>query len=148
MDIILKQDIDNLGDKDELVTVKPGYGRNYLIPNGMAVLATPARKKMHNETLKQRAYREEKIIKEAEALLEKLQKSKLTVTAKVGESGKIFGSVGALQVADAIKDLGFKVDRKNIKIQGDTIKQVGEFTAEVKFHREVTGTIEFEVKGE
>lgn len=145
MDIILKQDVENLGVKDELVSVKPGYARNYLVPQGMAVVATPSLKKMHEETLRQRSHKEAKVKEEAQNLAESLKKSAIKVEAKVGEEGKIFGSVNTVQVADAIEKLGYKVDRKNISIKEEPIKKIGKYTAELKLHKDVTEIIEFEV---
>lgn len=145
MEVILKQDVDNLGSKDELVTVRDGYGRNFLIPTGRAIQATASIKKMHEETLKQRAHKEAKIVEEAKKTAEALKGLTVKVGAKVGENGKIFGSVNALQVADAIKKLGYDIDRKGIKISEDAIKQVGKYNATIKFHKDVVETINFEV---
>lgn len=145
MDVILKQDVDHLGSKDELVTVKDGYGRNFLIPTGKAVQATASLKKMHEETLRQRAHKEAKVIESAKKAAESLKGMAVKVGAKVGENGKIFGSVNSLQVAEAIKKLGFDVDRKGIKISEDPIKNVGKYSATIKFHKEVVETLEFEV---
>ncbi len=148
MEVILKKDVEHLGYKDELVTVKPGYGRNYLVPQGLAVLVTPALKKMHNETLKQRAHKEAKLKEEAESLVAKLMKENLSIATKVGEKGKIFGSVGSIQLAEAIEKAGFQVDRRSIKIKDEPIKNIGVYEADVKFHKEVTATIKFEIVGE
>lgn len=145
MDIILKKNVDNLGEVDDLVTVKDGYARNFLIPQGIAVLATVSEKKVREENLRQRAHKLEKIKEEAEAAAKKLESSTVKVGAKVGENGKIFGSVTNLQLADAIKEMGFNVERKNISIVNEPIKQVGSYEAKVKFHKEVEGTIKFEV---
>ena len=146
MEIILKQDIKNLGYKDELVKVRPGYGRNYLIPKGMAIVADEQNKKILSETLKQRSYKEEKLIKAAEATANSLKEMMVKVGAKVGEKGKIFGSINAIQVADAIKKLGFDVDRKNIKIHNEeNVKTVGTYTADVRLYKEVVAKINFEV---
>ena len=145
MEIILKQTIDKLGYKDDLVYVKDGYGRNFLIPQGKAILATAAVKKMHEETLKQRSFREEKLKSEAQKAVEALKGTPITVGAKAGDGGKIFGSVTALQVVDALKKLGYEVDRKGVTIKGDTIKNLGSYEAEVRFHREVVETIPFQV---
>lgn len=145
MEVLLKKHVDNLGDKDEIVTVKNGYGRNYLIPQGIAILATESVKKMHAETLRQRAHKEEKIIKEAEALAEKLVNATIKVGAKVGENGKIFGSVTNVQVAEVLDKGGFAVERKFIKILGDNIKSVGKYKANVRLHKTITKEIEFEV---
>lgn len=148
MEVILKKDMQPLGFRDDIVNVKPGYGRNFLIPKGIAELATESAKKMHAETLKQRAVKDAKLKKEAEALGAKLGELTIKVGAKVGESGKIFGSVGNIQVADAIKEKGFEVDRKAIKIIGGNPKEVGSFEAEIKLHREVDAKVTFEVVGE
>mgnify|MGYP001157406413 CR=1 FL=1 len=148
MEIILKESVDNLGEKGDLVVVKPGYGRNFLIPQGKAVLATVSAKKMREENLRQRAHKEAKLIEEAQKHAAKLKDVTVTVGAKVGENGKIFGSVNTIQLADAIEKLGVAIDRKHIKIVGDSIKTVGTYEAKVKFHREVEETIKFEVVGE
>jgi large subunit ribosomal protein L9 len=148
MEIILKQDIENLGGKNEIVTVKPGYARNYLIPQGMAVVATASAKKMHEENVRQRAHKEAKILEEAEALAAKLEKASIKIGAKAGENGKIFGSVNTIQIAEALIAAGFEIDRKDIKINNDHIKELGEYEADVKVHRKVTQTIKFEVVGE
>ncbi|PCJ89829.1 MAG: 50S ribosomal protein L9 [Flavobacteriales bacterium] len=145
MEIILKQDVEKLGYKDDLVKVKNGYGRNYLIPKGLAILANESVKKMHTETLKQRAFKAEKIKDEAQKTFDALKSMSVKVGAKVGENGKIFGSVNILQVADAIKKLGFEINRKGITLKQDTIKQVGKYEAEIKFHRDIVETIDFEV---
>jgi large subunit ribosomal protein L9 len=148
MEVILKQDVKNLGYKDDVVTVKAGYGRNFLIPKGIAAMATESTKKMLAETVKQRAFKEQKIKASAEAAVAKLKDTVVKVGAKVGESGKIFGSVTTVQLADAIKKLGFEVDRKNITISDEAIKTIGTYTADVRFHKEVTATVTFEVVAE
>lgn len=145
MEVILKKDVDHLGSKDELVTVKDGYGRNFLIPTGKAIQATASIKKMHEETLRQRAHKEAKIVAEAKKTAESLKGMTVKVGAKVGDNGKIFGSVNSLQVAEAIKKLGFEVDRKGIKISEDPIKNIGKYNATIKFHKDVVETVEFEV---
>lgn len=146
MEVILKQDVKNLGYKDDVVSVKPGYGRNFLIPKGLAAVATVSTKKVLAETVKQRAFKEQKIKAAAEATVAKLKDMVVKVGAKVGESGKIFGSVTSVQLADAIKKLGYDVDRKNIEIvDADNLKTVGTYTANVRFHKEVTATVSFEV---
>ena len=145
MDVLLKNNVDNLGDKDEIVSVKNGYGRNYLIPQGKAVLATDSIKKMNAETLRQRAHKAEKVKAEAEKSVAKLEKAKIKVAAKVGENGKIFGSVSNVQVAEAVVAAGFEVERKNIKLIGDVIKTVGKYKANVQLHKEISVEIEFEV---
>lgn len=145
MEIILKQDIKNLGDNNDIVTVKNGYAINYLIPKGMATMATASNKKMHAETLKQRAFKDQKIKDEATKLAAKVADLLVKVGAKAGENGKIFGSVSALQLADSLKKLGYEVDRKNITIDGDAIKTLGKYTAVAKLHKDVIATINFEV---
>lgn len=148
MEIILKQDVSGLGDKGEIVTVKDGYARNFLIPQGYAILATPSAKKVHEENIRQRAHKEEKIKQEAEEIAQKLADVKLTLGAKTSKSGKIFGSVNTIQIAEALKNEGFDIDRKNISIEGDQVKEIGKYRAEIKLHKEVKAEIEFEVKAE
>jgi|SRR6218665_1878835 len=148
MEVILKQDVKNLGYKDDVVKVKPGYGRNFLIPKGLAAMATESAKKMQAETVKQRAFKEQKIKKAAETTAAALKDMVVKVGAKAGESGKIFGSITTVQLADAIKKLGYEVDRKNISINEDGIKNLGTYTAEVRFHKEVVGDVTFEVVAE
>ena len=148
MEIILKKDIPNLGFKNDIVVVKNGYGRNYLIPQGFAILATPSAKKMHAENKKQRAHKEEKIKNEALELAKKLEAAPLKIAAKTSSTGKIFGSVTNVQLADALAEQGITVDRRNIKIKEDSIKEVGFYSAIVKLHKEVTAEIKFEVFAE
>ncbi len=148
MEIILKEDIEKLGYKDDMVTVKPGYARNYLIPQGMAIIATVSEKKVHAENLKQRAHKEEKLKAEAEKMAESLAKQTITIGAKVGENGKIFGSVNTIQLADALEAAGFMVDRKRITIKNEPIKQIGTYEADVVVHKNIVQTINFEVVGE
>jgi large subunit ribosomal protein L9 len=148
MDIILKQDIPNLGSKDDIITVKDGYARNFLIPKGMAVNATASVRKMHEEILRQRAHKEEQIRLEAERLAEKMKDIKLTIGAKTSTKGKIFGSVNTIQLAEALKDEGFEIDRKNITIKEELIKEVGSYTATIKLHKEVQVEIPFEIFAE
>jgi large subunit ribosomal protein L9 len=148
MEIILLQDVPKLGQKDDLVKVKNGYGRNYLIPQGYAIAASASAKKMHAENLKQRAHKEEKIKVEAQAVADKLAGVKLVIGAKTSTSGKIFGSVNTIQIAEALKEKGFDIDRKSISLPDDQIKEVGSYKANVKLHREVRVEIELEVKSE
>jgi large subunit ribosomal protein L9 len=148
MEIILLQDVNKLGQKDDLVTVKNGYGRNYLIPRGYAVAASPSAKKMHAENLRQKAHKEEKIKAEAQQIAGKMNGVKLTLGAKTSTSGKIFGSVNTIQIAEALNEKGFDVDRKNITLPEDQIKEVGTYKAIVKLHRDVKVEIEFEIVGE
>jgi len=145
MDVLLKKDVERLGSKDEIVTVKNGYGRNFLIPKKIAILATSSVKKMHSETLKQRAHKYNKLKDEASDALAKLTKKKFIVPAKVGENGKIFGSVTNIQLADALNNEGFSVERKNIKILEKNIKSIGTYEAKISLHKEVSGKITFEV---
>lgn len=148
MEIILLQDVNKLGQKDDLVTVKNGYGRNYLIPRGYAIAATPSAKKMHAENLKQKAHKEEKIKAIAQEMSGKLEGIKLTIGAKTSTSGKIFGSVNTIQISEALKEKGFDIDRKSISLPEDQIKEVGTYKAVIKLHREVKIEIEFEIVGE
>ena len=147
MEIILKQDIKNLGEKDDVVTVKPGYGRNYLIPQGFATLATSSAKKVLAENLKQAQFKQDKIKNDALAIAAKLEGVKLTVGAKAGESGKIFGAVNTIQVADALKRDGFEVDRRRITFETEP-KFVGEYIANLNLHKEVKVQVPFEVVAE
>ena len=149
MEIILKQDVANLGYKDDIVKVKNGYANNYLLPQGLAIIATPSNKKMHAENLKQRAFKEEKIRKDAEALQSALNGKSLKLIAKVGENGQLFGSITNQQVAEALKEQhNYDVDRKNIVVDGDKIKAVGEYTAMVNIHREIKAELKLEVVAE
>ena len=146
MEIILKEDVVNLGYKNDIVTVKSGYGRNYLIPTGKAVIASPAAKKMLAEELKQRAHKLEKIKKDAEAVAEQLKEVSLTIATKVSATGTIFGSVSNIQIAEELEKLGHKIDRKIISVKG--VKEVGNYTATVKLHKEVAVEIPFAVVAE
>ncbi|HBQ83409.1 MAG: 50S ribosomal protein L9 [Bacteroidetes bacterium GWE2_41_25] len=148
MEIILIQDVNKLGQKDDIVNVKDGYGRNYLIPRGYAVAATTSVKKMHAENLRQRAHKEEKIKIAAQEIAGKLEGVKITVGAKTSTSGKIFGSVNTIQIAESLKEKGFDIDRKNITLPLDQIKEVGNYKAVIKLHREVKVEIDFEIIGE
>lgn len=148
MEIILIQDVNKLGQKDDIVNVKDGYGRNYLIPRGYAVAATSSAKKMHSENLRQRAHKEEKIKIAAQEIASKLEGVKITVGAKTSTSGKIFGSVNTIQIAESLKEKGFDIDRKDIALPLDQIKEIGSYKAVIKLHREVKVEIEFEIKGE
>lgn len=147
MKIILKEDIHNLGYKDDVVEVKNGYGRNYLIPQGKAVIATPSALKVLAENQRQRAHKLAQIKAEAEAAAAALKDVALTIGAKTSSTGTIFGSVGALQVAEALEKLGHNIDRKLIVIK-DSVKEVGNYIAIVKLHKEVTVEIPFEVVSE
>jgi large subunit ribosomal protein L9 len=148
MEVILKQDVNNLGSKDDIVTVKNGYARNYLIPRGMAANATESAKKVHSENLKQRAHKEAKVKVEAQEMSEKMKGVKLTIGAKTSSKGKIFGSVNTIQIAEALAAQGYNIDRKNIYIKEDLIKEIGTYTAKIKFHKEVSVEITFEIVSE
>lgn len=148
MDIILKQEMPGLGDKDDIVKVKNGYGRNYLIPNGNAILATESARKVHAENLRQRAHKEKKIKDAAQLIATQLADISLSLGAKTSTSGKIFGSVNTIQIAEALKKKGFDIDRKNITIEGDQVKEVGNYVAKVKLHKEVKVEIKFEIVAE
>jgi len=148
MNIILKQDIPNLGLKDDIVKVKDGYARNYLIPNGMAVNATASALKAHKEILSQRAHKEEKRKEEAQEIAKKLEDVSLTIGAKTSTKGKIFGSVNTIQIAESLQEKGFEVDRRIITIKEELIKEVGKYTASVKLHRDVIVEIPFEIIAE
>ncbi len=148
MEIILKQDIEKLGYKDDVVVVKNGYARNYLIPQGKAILATESAKKVLAENLRQRAHKEAKIKEEAEAMLAKIEALELKVGAKAGEKGKIFGSVNNIQLAEALKEAGFDIERRKIQLKEDSIKELGAYEAKIDLHKEVKATLKFEVVGE
>jgi large subunit ribosomal protein L9 len=148
MEVILKQDVSNLGSKDDVVVVKNGYARNYLIPQGYAMMATLSAKKMLAENVKQRAHKEAKIKAEAEQLASKMSGVKLSIGAKTSSTGKIFGSVNTIQIAEALQSKGFEIDRKNIRMQEDQVKEVGSYKAKIKLHKEVLVEIEFEVVSE
>jgi len=146
MDIILKTDIAGLGYKNDLVSVKPGYGRNYLIPQGYAVQATESNRKVQAENVKQAAHKAEKLKLDAEALAASIGDLTLEIAAKVGESGKIFGRVTTIQLAEALKVKGFNVDRKKITLDSD-VKTAGNFTATLDLHKEVKHKVKFSVVG-
>ncbi len=149
MDIILKQDITGLGYKNDLVTVKDGYARNYLIPKGMAAIATSSARKVLAEVKKQQAYKEEKIRKEAEEIVKVLEGAQLTIGVKASTKGKIFGSVNNIMIADAIKgQKNLEVDRKKIEISGEAIKEVGAYKATVKLHKDIVVEVTLDVKAE
>ncbi len=145
MEVILKQDVEHLGYADDVVKVREGYARNFLLPRGLATLATDSARKQLTETLKQRAHKLTKIKDEAEKMAGGLGDKTLRIGAKVGENGRIFGSVNTIMIADALKAIGFEVDRKSIKLKGEAIKSIGKYEAEVTFHRDVVRTIPFEV---
>ena len=148
MELILKQDVQNLGFKDDIVTVKDGYGRNYLIPKGFAVLATPSAKKMLAETLKQRAFKEEKIIKDAQEKALAIKALEIKIPAKVSSGGKLFGSVTNADLENAIRKAQIDIDKKYINIKGGTIKRTGKYSATIRLHREVPVELSFEITAE
>jgi len=148
MEVILKQDIPKLGTKDEIVDVKPGYGRNYLIPQGMAILATPSAVKQQNEKMKQRAHKLEKLKADAIEIADKLKELTLSVGAKASSTGKIFGSVTSIQIADAIAAKGVEVNRKSIIIKEGAVKDLGSYTALISLFKGVDVEVPFEVVAE
>ncbi|MEG0162896.1 MAG: 50S ribosomal protein L9 [Mucinivorans sp.] len=143
MEIILKQDIDTLGYKDQIVNVKPGYANNFLIPQGFAVSATVSAKKVHAENIRQRAHKEEKMVADATAIAAKLEAMAITLSVKANESGRIFGSITATDLADAIKAKGVELDKKTIKVPA--IKEIGAYTASVRIYKEIGAQINVEV---
>jgi large subunit ribosomal protein L9 len=148
MEIILKEDVANLGHKNDIVTVRPGYGRNYLIPRGIATLATESAKKVFAENKKQQAHKEKKVRNEALERAKQLEGKKVTIGAKTSSTGKIFGSVNNIQIAEALEKDGFSIERKNISIGNEPVKEVGSYKAEIKLHRDVKVEIDFEVVSE
>lgn len=149
MEIILTQDVKNLGYKNDIVNVKPGYARNFLIPQGMAILATESARKVLAENMRQQAYKQEKIKKEAEELAKVLEGLSLRIPAKAASTGKIYGSVNNVQIANAIKEAkNIDIDRKQILVDDDTIKEVGNYKAKIRLHKDVTVEISFEVFAE
>lgn len=148
MEIILKQDVQNLGFKDDIVNVKNGYGRNYLIPQGFAVLATPSAKKVLAENLKQKAFKEKKIIDDAKNLASQLQKLEVKITAKTGGGDKLFGSVNNSNLVEELSKLGHSIDKKFVHIAGGSIKRTGKYEANIRLHREVIIALPFEVVAE
>ncbi len=148
MELILKKDVPNLGFKDDVVTVKNGYGRNYLIPQGFAVLATPSEKKVLEETLRQRVHKEKQVIAEAQEIAERLKELTVKIPAKVGSGDKLFGSVTHIDLAEALQKEGETIDRKFISIQGGSVKRTGPYMAKIRLHREVVLTLPFEVIAE
>jgi large subunit ribosomal protein L9 len=148
MEIILKQDMPNLGHKDDIISVKDGYARNFLIPKGLAINATKIAKKVHEENLKQRAHKEAQLKEVAAKLAEKLKDVSITIGAKTSTKGKIFGSVNTIQIAEELTKLGFEIDRKDVSIKEELIKEIGKYTATVKLHREIQVEIPFEIISE
>ncbi len=147
MELILKQDVKHLGEKDDIVNVKPGYGRNYLIPKGYAIQATESARKVLAENLKQAQFKQDKIRKDADAIAARLEGVKLTIGAKAGETGKIFGAINTIQVANALKEQGFDVDRRRITFDQEP-KFVGDYVATLNLHKEVKVQVPFAVVAE
>ena len=152
MELILKQDVENLGFKDDIVTVKNGYGRNFLIPQGQAILATTSAKKVLAENLKQKAYKEKSVIAEAEKTAEALRQLETKITAKAGTGAtagdKLFGSITTIDLSEALSKAGHSIDKKFISINGGNIKRLGQYEAAIRLHREVTVDFTFEVVAE
>ena len=145
MEVILKKNVNKLGYTNDIVSVKPGYGRNFLIPQGYAVLATASAKKAHAEVLKQKSHKEEKMLGEAQAIADKIGSLDISIATKAGDKGKIFGSINTIQLSDALKKAGFDVDRKSLKIKDEPIKELGSYEAEVNLYKGVIQTMKFEV---
>ena len=148
MELILKQDVDNVGFKDDVVTVKNGYGRNFLIPQGFAILATPSAKKVLAENLKQRAFKEQKIVDDANKLAGALKALEIKIASKVGTGDKLFGSVNNIDVSAALNKAGHEVEKKYISIAGGSIKRLGKYNAVIRLHREVSVDLPFEIVAE
>ncbi|MCE1167976.1 MAG: 50S ribosomal protein L9 [Sphingobacteriia bacterium] len=149
MEVILKQDVAHLGFANDIVTVKNGYANNYLIPEGLAIMANPTNRKILAENLRQRAFKEDKIRMEAEALAAKLEGIVLKIGAKASATGKIFGSVNSIQIAEAIKTQNdLDIDRRKIVVDGENVKELGTYKAKINLHKEVKVVIDFEVVAE
>jgi len=148
MELILKQDVENLGFKDDIVTVKNGYGRNFLIPQGQAIMATLSAKKVLAETLKQRAFKEKKIVDEANKIADAIKEMEIKIASKTGSGDKLFGSVTNMDLANALNTEGHMIEKKYITILGGTVKRLGKYDAVIRLHREVTVDINFEVIAE
>ena len=148
MEVILKKNVDNLGYTNEIVSVKPGYGRNFLIPQGYAVLATASAKKAHEEIMRQKSHKDTKILAEAQELATKIEATSVKIVTKVGEKGKIFGSVNTVQLSEALKAEGIDIDRKSLKIKDEPIREIGTYEASANLHKDVKATFSFEVVGE
>ena len=148
MELILKQDVQNLGFKDDIVTVKPGYGRNFLIPQGFAQMATPTAKKILAENLKQRAFKEQKMVDDANQLAGALKALEVKIASKAGAGGKLFGSINNINISEALEKAGHSIDKKFITVAGGNVKRAGKYTAKVRLHRSVVVDLPFEVVGE
>ncbi|HLT53986.1 MAG TPA: 50S ribosomal protein L9 [Flavobacteriaceae bacterium] len=145
MELILKQDVENLGFKDDVVTVKNGYGRNFLIPQGFAVLATPSAKKVLAENLKQRAFKEQKLVDDANKVADAIKALEIKIAAKAGAGDKLFGSVSNIDLAEALEKEGHNIEKKFILVGGGTVKRLGKYNAVVRLHRSVSVDLPFEV---
>jgi large subunit ribosomal protein L9 len=145
MELILKQDVDNLGFKDDIVSVKNGYGRNFLIPNGHAVMATSSAKKVLAETLKQRAFKEKSIIEAAQKTADAMKELDIKIASKVGTGDKLFGSVNNIDLANELNKAGHDIDKKFITVAGGTVKRLGKYEAVVRLHRAVSVDLPFEI---
>ena len=145
MEIILKKDVEGVGFKDDIVTVKNGFGRNFLIPNGSAILATPSAKKVLAENIKQQVVKDKKVIDDANKLAKKINSLEIKIKAKVGEGVKLFGSVNNINIQKELAESGVEIDKKSIMISGNNIKQTGKYTAKIRLHREVIFDFPFEV---
>jgi large subunit ribosomal protein L9 len=148
MEVILKKNVDKLGYTNEVVTVKPGYGRNFLIPQGYAVLATASAKKAHEEIMRQKSHKESKMLAEAQAIATKLADVAVSIATKAGENNKIFGSVNTVQLAEALRGQGFDIDRKSLKIKDEPIRELGTFEAEANLYKGVKQSFKFDVVSE
>lgn len=148
MELILRQDVENLGFKDDIVTVKNGYGRNFLIPSGQAILATSSAKKVLAENLKQRAFKEAKIVEDANKLAETIKGYEIKIASKTGTGDKLFGSVNNIDLSNALAKKGTEIDKKFIKVIGGSVKRLGKYNATVRLHRDVVAEITFEVISE
>ena len=148
MHIILKEDVDKVGNKNDIVSVKTGFARNYLIPQGKAICATESARKVVAEVIRQQSHKEAKALEAAQGIVDSLNKLTVKIGAKAGESGKIFGSVNSIQLAEAIQNAGYEVERKNIKLSNETIKELGSYEATVKVYKGSVATVKFEVVAE
>jgi len=145
MELILKHDVEGLGFKDDVVTVKNGYGRNSLIPGGKAILATVSARKVLAENLKQRAFKEKKIVDEAQAIAEALKALEIKISAKVGSGDKLFGSVNNIDIAASLEKAGHAIDKKFISVAGGNVKRLGKYNATIRLHRDVAVELPFEI---
>jgi len=148
MDIILKKDINKLGSKNDIVSVKTGFARNFLIPQGQAVIATESNRKIVAEVIKQQSHKAIKAMEAAQGIVDSLNKLTVKIGAKAGETGKIFGSVNTIQLAEAIQAAGYDIERKQIKLSSDAIKELGSYEATVRVHKDVVATVKFDVIAE